>query len=112
MRYYFDILDSAELTADEFGMEFDSDEATVCEAMRSLGDWANDSAAEAGSQAVMVIIRDERREIARLRLRLQIELARRWPCSRRRRFLVSETIRSRRRLRRRTAVHPPLRFPS
>jgi hypothetical protein len=75
MRYYFDILDSAELAADEIGIECASENAAISEALRSLADWANDSTTAAGSRAILIIVRDEHREVARLRLRLQIELA-------------------------------------
>jgi hypothetical protein len=74
MRYYFDMLDSSDLTADEVGLNFVDDNAAIAEGLRSLGDWASDSTRDFGSRSVMVCIRNRSREVARLRLRLEIEI--------------------------------------
>jgi hypothetical protein len=74
MRYYFDMLDGVELKADELGVEFSDDHTALVEALRGLRDWAHDSIDQPGSRDLTLVVREDRREIGRLRVRLEIEI--------------------------------------
>jgi hypothetical protein len=72
MRYYFDMLDGGELKADELGIEFSDDHSALVEALRSLRDWAHDSIDQSDTRDLTLVVREDRREIGRLHVKLKI----------------------------------------
>ncbi len=58
-RYYFDILDGAQSVRDDDGAEFDSPEAAVQAAIRSVAETGTNRLGRGDTRAVVIEVRDD-----------------------------------------------------
>jgi hypothetical protein len=73
-RYYFDILDGAQVARDNEGAEFDSPDATVQAAARSAAEIGQGRLARGESSDVVVEVRDERgQRVCTIRASMEID---------------------------------------